>query len=667
MSDIIDINPAPAGFGSTHLNPRIESYSDLVFRAKSLLGWPATPIELTDTQWAMIIDEALEIYSQWEGNRTETTLVFCSDLYQPGCGVKLDDLVQVGCNSNYCYQTVTTQSVTSENIECVKLGTYTAYLSVTPFAYPTVYTPLNPYSTAFSGTSGQYVFLYFDPENPWNAAHVCDATCVSISPINSQYYNISGNTALSGIVFDFINDPYLAGLVSTLSAFIGDNPLSAVPLLALGDQLSAISPCFYNLSAFYPDNYYYPPVSACINIGHGTGYIYPNCNTALIDPCSALSAQYGISPTWNYILTSLSVSGNPVLSGSDGRIFDLSARDISDATHLKLYNVPACTTDGSIPLNTNDGILGTFTLCNTALYTNGPMYVANAQFFKDFKPPTEALCQDDCSMCGWVNNGFTMTYYNSAYGNCIRHTPEKVKVNVDFFQKNVTTNVGTISTFLSGNIDPAIGKKRKVLGVFSVDAGNQTGYGGYGGDLLFNFDYALMASTFGYDLQGTRTAVYRNGYDLLTYHMAKSFVEMSRDLLRYVSYNFNPKTQFLKITPEPPFSQMGLTNQVGCGCNGQTGNNFSRNAQCYLAGLYLEPTVQEMLGEYWVREWVVARAMWTLGRIRGAFTGVTVYGGVQLLGEQLIQVGQQRMDQLLKELRQDYFYGPSPGSIFLVG
>ena len=73
---------APDGFGSTSLNPRISDYSDLVYRTKSLLGWPSAPVEITDEQWGHIIDKAIEDFTEWEGNREEEYLVFCASNYK---------------------------------------------------------------------------------------------------------------------------------------------------------------------------------------------------------------------------------------------------------------------------------------------------------------------------------------------------------------------------------------------------------------------------------------------------------------------------------------------------------------------------------------------------------------------------------------------------------
>lgn len=693
----------PDGFGSTYLNPNISGYADLVYHIKSLMGYPATEIELTDAQWANLIDYAISTWTQFEGGKREEYLLFCANVYNPTCGVKLDDLIQVGCNAQECTLTILTTPVTSTDIACEIIETKTAYLSVSPWKYPTPFIRNDPNSVEFTGTSGQFINIYFDPKNPWKAHQVCNADCITINPVSSQWFQLSSNPNLSAIVFDFVNNSAISSLTSAISSQIGAWPLSAVPLSVMDVALTAIPISFYPLSAFYPADFNVgPPVAACLNIGHGRGYLYPNCDQSLINACSALTAQFGISPTWNFVLTSIPITSiniatsatnfstissyftlfcdscncncaflssyseslssysfslsRPVVSGENG-IFALSALNVGNATHVKLYNIPSCTDDGSIPLVTNDGIVGSFVLCNSAFSTNGPMYIEEVQFFKDYKPPVEVLYNQTCN---WNNNGFTMNYYNFNYNDCVRFTPEKVKVDVSFCKQTITTNIGTISSTISANFDHGLLKKRKVIGVFEVFSGSEAGYGGYGGDLLFNFDYALMASTFGFDLQGQRTANYSRGYDLLTYHMAKSFVEQSRKMLRYTSYQFDAKTQYLKVTPSPYSNNSNSTGNEGS----TTCCNVKANNMCYIAGLYLEPSVEECLNEYWVKEYVLARAVQSLGFIRGKFANVTLYGGVQLQGEQLLTWANTRLTELMKELREENRYVAPPMHFF---
>lgn len=632
-------NVAPEGFGSTYLNSRIENYADLVYRTKSLLGWPSAPVEITDEQWGHIIDKAVEDFTEFEGNREEEYLVFCSNSYKRNCGVKLDDLLNVGCNEQYCYTTTVVEEVTATYKSCNLLGTSTAYLSTDPFSYPTQYNYLNPNSLPFSGLSGQNFYIYFDPENPWDATGICGANCVTINPLNSRWYLLSSNPSLSATRFNFITNPILSAVLSAVSYNVEQYGFTNVPMSALGSSVSAIPIKYYPLSAFYGvDKVNGPAVSACINIGMGKGFVYPNCDLTKIRSCAALTAQYGISP---------SVTAS----------WPNSSLDFSSATHLKLFGVPSCTNDGSIPLDSNDGILGTFTLCNTAFSTNGPMSLRKVQFFNDYKPPLEILYEQNCN---WTNNGFTFSYYNSAYSDCVRHTPAKVPVDVTFANCTTITEIGTVSSVLSSNYDAFINRKRKVLGVFNADTSSQGGYFGGGGDLLFNFDYALLANTFGYDLMGNRNVLGKQGYDLLTYHMARSFVEHSKKILRYVSYQFNPKTQYLKLMPEPAAAN-NLSNSTcpsATCCSNGIMNPMS--TQCYIVGVYLEPPVEQILSSYFIKEYVLALSMITLGRIRNTYGGVTLYGGATLTGQDLLAKGEEKAKELLAELRDQLRYSAPP-------
>lgn len=696
-------NIAPDGFGSTHLNSRIENYGDLVYRTKCLLGFPSAPVEITDEQWAHIIDKAVEDFTEFEGNREEEYLVFCSNSYKRNCGVKLDDLLNVGCNTQHCYNTTIYETITSTRQICDIIQTSTAYLSVSPFIYPENYNYLNPNSLPYSGLSGQNILLTFDSDNPWDASNICNSNCVTINPSGSRWYLLSSNPNLSSTKFDFVTNPLLSSVLSSVSYNVEQYGFYNVPMSALGNTVSSIPIKYFPLSAFYPLDYFAgPPVSACINVGMGRGLIYPNCNTSLISSCKSLTAQYGISPTINYILTSNLISSvtiqtsstifsstssyfhnycgacncqcsfvssynsdndsynftllSPYISSNIGFNWSVSSLDFSDATHVRLYGVPSCTTDGSIPLNSNDGILATFTLCNTAFSTNGPLTLKKVQFFYDYKPPVEILYDQTCN---WNNNGFTFSKYVSSYEECARATPTFIPVDVTFSKCSTVSEIGTVSSTLSSNIDNFINRKRKILGVFNADTTSQGGYFGGGGDLLFNFDYALMANTFGYDLMGNRNTLGKQGYDLLTYHMARSFVEHSKKILRYVSYQFNPKTQYLKLMPEP--ASASYNDQTSCSatcCNNGIMNPMS--TQCYIVGVYLEPPVEQILSSYFIKEYVLAHAMVTLGRIRSTFGNVTLYGGATLTGDQLITKGEERIKELLAELRDQYRYSAPP-------
>ncbi len=606
---------AASSYLSTHLHPTIKTIEDLVYRTKSLLGSPIQDDELTDSQWLEIVSEALENYTAWGGGAKEEYLIFCADQYRRGCGVKLDELVQVGCNRQFCNQTVVVSSVTSEYWECEHLETVSAYLSVSPFIYPHEFDINDRDSVEFSGTSGQFFKLFYDPKNPWNLTKTCASNCISINPVSSNYTQILLNPELTGLKLDFLNNDLLQDYASVIPGSILD-PLSAIPLTALGDSLSSIPVEVFDLSAFYPPTSYdHPPMEACIDVCNGKGYIYPRCDLENISACADLTAHYRVSPSYEHVITTIPVTSftvtvDPnsvefttissyfeefcseccscdcfvwenfadsvnqylttedgwflmtedyqylvlnstsagesssvtlsilmnVISGIDGNVWPVSALDVSNATHIIINNIPICIDGGLIPLTENNGIYSTINLCNTALCSDGKMYLESVHFVRDEKPPIDIL-YDNCLTCSnWTGNGFLFQNLNQSPSSCVPMTPEKVKVDVSFYNKELRTEIGEVSTFYSSKYDTLLDKPRKVYGVFSLDNANSTGsYGGFGGDLLFNFDYALLASTFGYNLQGSRINA-GMGYDLVTYHLARSFVENTKRLLRYVSY-----------------------------------------------------------------------------------------------------------------------------------
>ena len=77
--------------GSTYLNPKMEAYSDLILRIKKLLGWPTINLDICDENLSDYVDTAIELYSKYAGY-TEEYLIFNTDIYEEGLGIKLDDL-----------------------------------------------------------------------------------------------------------------------------------------------------------------------------------------------------------------------------------------------------------------------------------------------------------------------------------------------------------------------------------------------------------------------------------------------------------------------------------------------------------------------------------------------------------------------------------------------
>lgn len=82
----------PAGYvGGTTLNTAVTSYDTLSVRIQHQLGAPLINLEISDQQVYDSITDAIEYFTKWAGY-TEEYLVFRSELYKRGVGLKMDDL-----------------------------------------------------------------------------------------------------------------------------------------------------------------------------------------------------------------------------------------------------------------------------------------------------------------------------------------------------------------------------------------------------------------------------------------------------------------------------------------------------------------------------------------------------------------------------------------------
>ena len=88
--------------GSTNLNSKIQTYSQLIARIKYQIGYPFVNVELCDdTQIVDFIDQSLEWYTKYAGY-TEEFLVFSSTMYEEP-GLKIDTLFTITPNMRTAY------------------------------------------------------------------------------------------------------------------------------------------------------------------------------------------------------------------------------------------------------------------------------------------------------------------------------------------------------------------------------------------------------------------------------------------------------------------------------------------------------------------------------------------------------------------------------------
>ncbi len=624
--------------GSTALNSTIKSYEDLAYRVKTQLGFPVVELEISDEQVAIFIDEALEWFTQYAG-RERRWIVFTDQLYEEGCGVKLDDIVRNVSMRSECFKTLSSTVVTGTDVSYSPIpsnligNTHSAYLSVSPFSIPSTTDPS-------LSSIGQRLILKYDKNNPWDAGNVCNANCFTLKPIGSDCYSLTANPNLetiniSALLDEYPNISYILDHPTISADDDGILSLSSLPC----DVLSAIPIDWFPLSAFYPPTELIGfPVTACVEIANGFGAIYPSCDKSKII-CNNLTASWTIDPDFDW-----SPFSGGTLSGEDGRIISYEDLNLIGANSVTLPGLPTCTIDGVIPLFENTGYYSTFYICNSAIDTGGKWEIENVQFKKSFLPPSGALNKRFCDL---ENKGFTIVKTITSHGDCVQPTGRWVPVDVVFESQTLTNQTGVVVTSAAGGFDPDLNYRRKVIDAFSIDY--TMGNGGYfGSNLLFSFDYGVVANAFGFDLQGNRN-LYRNGYDMLSYELARGFIDRVRRMVNYVTYEFNSDTQYLRLIPEP-FPETRRSNGA---------------QRAYVVGVYVEKPLAHLINKKWVQEWVKARIMESVGHIRAKFGTVTLFGGASIQGDSLVSMAQSEMERLLRELRDDLYYTEPP--FFFVG
>jgi len=165
---------------------------------------------------------------------------------------------------------------------------------------------------------------------------------------------------------------------------------------------------------------------------------------------------------------------------------------------------------------------------------------------------------------------------------------------------------------------------RKVISITSLEEGSNQGI-----NTLFTLEQTLAQQTyFSY-------ALGNYGFDLVSWYTMKEWIDMREKVLATKrSYEFNDRTQILKIFPQP-----------------------SGTSQFYaVLTCYVEKAIRDMIMEPWIYQYALALSKISVGRVKGKFGQVALLGGGSL-NYDLLEEGKSEKAELEKKLYQ----GASPG------
>lgn len=192
----------------------------------------------------------------------------------------------------------------------------------------------------------------------------------------------------------------------------------------------------------------------------------------------------------------------------------------------------------------------------------------------------------------------------------------------------------TTAVSSSAMYDYDIMNYRKVIDVTNFEEGSNSGI-----NTLFTIEQTLAQQTyFSY-------AMGNYGFDLVSWYTLKEWLELREKLLSIRrSIEFNERTQYMKIYPEPRATET-FYGVVAC---------------------YVEKPLRDIIKEAWVFQHALARVKTIVGNIRGKIP-VSMFGG-QLFNAEFAAQGAQELEKLEQQLFTNAAgFGDSDPCIFLVG
>jgi hypothetical protein len=226
------------------------------------------------------------------------------------------------------------------------------------------------------------------------------------------------------------------------------------------------------------------------------------------------------------------------------------------------------------------------------------------------------------------------------------YTEEFLMFNTSIYKRGVGVKMDQLFTWTpemfttnwwnaSGSFDYDLNNYRKVIDVWSFEQGEATGV-----NTLFTLEQAMAQQTYFSYMLGSA------GFDLITWEILKGWLDTRQKVLAQIPYiRFDPKTQILKILPEPM-------------CN--------QNYYC-VVGCYVENAIKHLISEPWIYMYTLALVKLNIGHIRGKYSAQQLFGGGVLNYNDIMAQGLKEKEELEKQLFTGTGFVDSPQPRFFIG
>tara|TARA_R110000868_G_scaffold404665_1_gene683086 strand:- start:501 stop:1361 length:861 start_codon:yes stop_codon:yes gene_type:complete len=194
-----------------------------------------------------------------------------------------------------------------------------------------------------------------------------------------------------------------------------------------------------------------------------------------------------------------------------------------------------------------------------------------------------------------------------------------VGIRVDQLINKTPEMYSTTMEGLSTGYDYDLESFRRVLDCFAFEKGEDTGI-----NTLFTLEQAMAQQIYSSYMVGNF------GFDLVTWEVLKGFIDTRNKVLAMTpQFRFDPRTQLLRILPEPKEDHTYL-GVVGC---------------------YIEKPIRDLIMERWIFRYAMALTKIQVANVRGKYKGTNMFGGGSINADDFMSQGIQERDTLEDELK----------------
>jgi hypothetical protein len=265
------------------------------------------------------------------------------------------------------------------------------------------------------------------------------------------------------------------------------------------------------------------------------------------------------------------------------------------------------------------------------------VYVANSAIPAAYFTPIPTL-SGTLSAGAFPNEIFSLSSYEfitSSYPQLAPYFTRSARKNIT----QLGSEIADANPVYMNSFDYDIMDYRKVIAIVDMEEGSTSGI-----NTLFTVEQTLAQQTyFSY-------AMGNYGFDLISWYVLKDWLKNREKLLSTKpSWDFDDRTQIMRLYPQPQTSQGQRIQYYGV-------------LQCYV-----ERPLRDVIKEQWVFQYSLALSKIVLGRIRGKFTGTTLFGG-GLVNANMLEEGLQEKKDLEEKLYTNApGFGDNEPPMFFVG